>query len=315
MMIPEIITVGRIGVDLYANEAGASFIDPQTFTKSLGGSPTNVAIAAARLGSSSAIVTKVGSDVLGPYAIARLKYFNVDTQFVGITEGARTPIVMTSQESPADPYFYFIRDKDAPDTTHEVTDLPNDAITGCKALWFSLSTFAQGRTALAAGSWLQTRARKEFTLIDLDYRPTFWNSGQDSKKAAQSAIELASVVLGNKIECQQALGISNPDDVIKALLAKGVKLAIVKMGGDGVVLASQEEKIVQKPHQIKIVSGAGAGDAFGGALMHGLINNWPLEKIGQYANASGAIVAARLLCSDAMPTLAEIEQFLETGRI
>ncbi len=315
MRIPEIITIGRIGVDLYANEAGASFIDPQTFTKSLGGSPTNVAIAAARLGSSSAIVTKVGSDVLGPYAIERLKYFKVDTQFVGITEGGRTPIVMTSQETPDDPYFYFIRDKDAPDTTHQVSDLPVEAISGCKALWFSLSTFSQGTTAQSAKSWLQTRARKEFTLIDLDYRPTFWNSVEDSQKAAQEAIDLASVVLGNKIECQQALGINNPDDVIKALFDRGVKLAIVKMGGDGVVLASEDEKIVLKPHQIKLISGAGSGDAFGGALMHGLISHWPLEKIGQYANASGAIVASRLLCSDAMPTMGEIDQFLATGRI
>lgn len=252
---------------------------------------------------------------MGPYAIERLKYFKVDTQFVGITEGGRTPIVMTSQETPDDPYFYFIRDKDAPDTTHDVSDLPADAISGCKALWFSLSTFSQGTTAQSAKSWLRIRARKEFTLIDLDYRPTFWDSTQDSQKAAQEAIELSNVVLGNKIECQQALGISNPDDVIKALLDRGVKLAIVKMGGDGVVLASEDEKIVLKPHKIKLVSGAGSGDAFGGALMHGLINRWPLEKIGQYANASGAIVASRLLCSDAMPTMDEIDQFLATGRI
>ncbi len=83
--IPDIITVGRISIDLYANELGASFLDPQTFTKSIGGSPTNVAIAAARLGSSAAVVTKVGSDVLAPYAIAKLKSFGVDTQFVGVT--------------------------------------------------------------------------------------------------------------------------------------------------------------------------------------------------------------------------------------
>ncbi|MFM8238724.1 MAG: PfkB family carbohydrate kinase, partial [Actinomycetota bacterium] len=100
--IPDVVTVGRISVDLYSQQLGASFLDPQTFTKSVGGSPTNVAIAAARLGHHAAVATKVGTEALGDYVRQQLRDWGVDTTYVGTGEGL-TPVVLAALDPPEDP--------------------------------------------------------------------------------------------------------------------------------------------------------------------------------------------------------------------
>ena len=85
------------------------------------------------------------------------------------------------------------------------------------------------------------------------------------------------------------------------------------MGGDGVLLATESERIVIAPLAIKLVCGLGAGDAFGGALVHGLLSGWELKQIGEFANAAGAYLASELMCSDAMPTIEILNNFIGTG--
>ncbi|NDA60157.1 MAG: 5-dehydro-2-deoxygluconokinase, partial [Actinobacteria bacterium] len=101
--VPDVITVGRVSVDLYAQEVNASFTDPQTFRKSIGGSPTNVAVAAARHGHHAAVVTKVGTDALGDYVIALLSEWGVDTRYVGRDASALTPVVLAALAPPEEP--------------------------------------------------------------------------------------------------------------------------------------------------------------------------------------------------------------------
>ncbi|MEY2525115.1 MAG: 5-dehydro-2-deoxygluconokinase, partial [Ilumatobacteraceae bacterium] len=105
----ELITVGRICVDLYGNEANASFMDPQTFTKSVGGSATNVAIAAARLGRRAAVFTKVGDDPFGEYVRRKLELFGVDTTFVGVHPSMPTPLAFAAMDPPEDPKLLMYR--------------------------------------------------------------------------------------------------------------------------------------------------------------------------------------------------------------
>ena len=110
-----------------------------------------------------------------------------------------------------------------------------------------------------------------------------------------------------------ALGITDPQEAATELLNRGVRIAIVKMGGDGVLLATESERIVIAPLPIKLVCGLGAGDAFGGALVHGLLSGWGLQEIGDFANAAGAYLASELMCSDAMPTIEILNHFIGTG--
>ncbi len=305
----DLITVGRVSVDLYAQQVGASFLEPQTFDKSIGGSPTNVAVAAARLGLRSAVATKVGGDPLGGYVRKRLTEFGVDAQFVGTQADGLTPVVLAALDPPEEPMIVFHRGPAAPDTTLQVQDLPSTQVEQCRAFWMSACALATGTTAQASMTWLQQRARREHTILDLDYRPSFWPDITVARAAAQRALQQVTVVVGNRAECDMALGISDPNAAADALLDMGIQLAIVKMGGGGVLLATAADRIQVAPKSISVVCGLGAGDAFGGALVYGLLAGWDIEQIGKFANAAGAYVAARLTCADAMPDLPALQAF------
>ncbi len=306
----DLLALGRISVDLYAQEPGATFLDPQTFVKSIGGSPSNVAVAAARLGLRSAVVTAVGADPLGEYTVAKLAALGVETQYVAVREGGRTPVVLVSLEDPAEPTITFLREPDAPDTTIDPHAVDDDTVATCRVLWTSGATLATGTTARTAMRWLEQRARRPHTVLDLDLRPSLWSDPAEATAAAVRAIDLSSVVIGNRTECAMALGVSEPHAAADALLSRGVTTAVVKMGADGVLLATAEERVVIDPVPVTARCGSGAGDAFGGALAAGLVNGWSLDRTGRLANASGALVTSRLTCADAMPSLAELEAFL-----
>jgi len=309
----DLITVGRISVDLFAEQMYTSFSQPQTFHKSIGGSPTNVAVAAAKLGHKSAIVTKVGIDPLGQYVLNKLSEFGVNTDFVKVAESGLTPVVLASQDPPEDPKIIFHRQPQAPDTQLTLNDLDTESLLAAKIFWVSACALSNGETAKSAITWLKERGRKQESIIDLDYRPSFWPSADAARAAAQEAISMCTIAIGNIAECQVALGISDPQEAATELIMRGVRIAIVKMGGDGVLLATQNERIVIAPRSIKLVCGLGAGDAFGGAFVHGLLSGWGLQEIGEFANAAGAYLASELMCSDAMPTIEVLNNFIGTG--
>ncbi|MDA2988456.1 MAG: 5-dehydro-2-deoxygluconokinase [Actinomycetota bacterium] len=312
---PEVITVGRVSVDLYAQEIDAAFTDPQTFRKSVGGSPTNVAVAVARYGHSAAVVTNVGTDALGDYVISRLAEWGVDTRYIGRDASALTPVVLAALAPPEDPQIIFYRGSAAPDTTVVAGDVPESDIHDCRVFWMSVGALAQGSTADASFAWLAARGRQagKDTVLDLDYRPSMWPSIEVAREAAQRAISQSSVVVGNRVECDMALGLDDPEAIVDDLLARGVRIAIVKLGGGGVLLADAQSRVQVQPLSIDVLCGLGAGDAFGGALVHGLLLGWDLERIGQFANGAGAYVATQLTCADAMPTSQIVEELISQG--
>ena len=312
---PEVITVGRVSVDLYAQEIDAAFTDPQTFRKSVGGSPTNVAVAVARHGHHAAVVTKVGVDALGDYVVARLAEWGVDTRYIGRDADALTPVVLAALAPPEDPPIIFYRGTAAPDTTLVTSDVPEGDIRGCRVFWMSLGALAQGSTSNTSFEWLAMRGRTDGrdTVLDLDYRPSMWPSLEAAREAARRAIVASTVVVGNRAECEMAVGADDPDAVVDALLDAGVRVAIVKLGGGGVLLADSNQRVRVAPLDIDVLCGLGAGDAFGGALVHGLLSGWDLEHIGAFANGAGAYVATQLTCADAMPTTDVVEGILASG--
>jgi len=239
----DLITVGRISVDLFAEQINTSFSEPQTFHKSIGGSPTNVAVAAARLGHTTAIITKVGGDPLGQYVVKKLQEFGVNTDFVKVAESGLTPVVLASQDPPEDPKIIFHRQPSAPDTQLTLNDIDSATLLGAKIFWVSACALSIGETAKSAIKWLELRERRAESIIDLDYRPSFWPNVETARTAAQEAISHCTIAIGNIAECQVALGISDPQAAADDLLNRGVRLAIVKMGGDGVLLATKEERI------------------------------------------------------------------------
>ena len=310
MSIPEVVTIGRISVDLYAQQEGASFTDPQTFAKSVGGSPTNVAVAAARLGHHAAVVTNVGAEQLGDYVRTQLATWGVDTAYVG-TGAGQTPVVLAALDPPEDPQIIFFRGAAAPDTQVTTSDVPIGVIVECPVLWIAFGALAQGTTADACQDWLDVRDRRDDVVLDLDYRPSMWPDRDAAHEVALAAVRRSTVVLGNRVECEVATGETDPDRAADALLAEGVRLAIVKRGGSGVLLATADDRWTIPPLPISVLCGLGAGDAFGGSLVHGLLSGWTVPEMGMFANAAGAYVATKLTCADAMPTIVQVEAMME----
>ncbi len=148
------------------------------------------------------------------------------------------------------------------------------------------------------------------TVLDLDWRPMFWPSAEEARVEYDAMLDHVDVAVGNRAEVEVAVGTSDPHEAAERLLARGLRLAMVKMGGDGVLVATPEATRVVTPHRVEVVCGLGAGDAFGAALVHGLLSGWDAVRCAEHANAAGAIVASQLACADAMPTLEELSSLV-----
>jgi len=309
----ELLTIGRISIDLYCGEIGADWHAAQTFYKAVGGSPTNVAIGAARLGRRAAVFTKVGSDPFGEVALGELRDFGVDTRFVGVEQGTVTPLAFAILDPPGNPQLLFRREPPAPDLQLRPADLELQIAIDVPLLWISGGALSAEPSASTVEQLLVARGRKRHTILDLDYRPTFWPSREAASGRIGAAVASATVAVGNREECAVAVGTEDPHDAAARLLARGVELAIVKLGGDGVLFADRGGEHLLGPPEIDVLCGLGAGDAFGGALCHGLLAGWPHERAVAFANAAGGIVASRLLCSAAMPYEEEVRAMLDQG--
>jgi 5-dehydro-2-deoxygluconokinase len=306
----EVITMGRVGVDMYPEQIGATLAEVRTFAKSLGGSPTNVAVAVARLGRRVAVITKVGKDGFGDYVRRALVGFGVDTRWVGTDLTLRTPIAFCEVHPPDRFPLLFYRQPKAPDMNLATADLDTAAIADAPLFWTTGTGLSDEPSRTATLAALDARKGREITIHDLDHRPMFWRSGEDARHWAREAVRRATVVVGNTDEAEMATGLRDPREAATALLEMGPRLAIVKRGPAGAYARTARDEVSVPAVEIPVLNGLGAGDAFGGALCHGLLAGWPLARTLGAANAAGAIVASRLACADAMPTLGEIEALL-----
>jgi 5-dehydro-2-deoxygluconokinase len=309
----DVITMGRVSVDIYPLQVGVPLEAVQTFGKFLGGSATNVAVAAARHGRRSAVVTRTGADPFGRYVHQALGELGVDDRFVSPVDELPTPVVFCEIFPPDDFPLYFYRFPTAPDLQIRPDELDLAAIREAGIFWTTVTGLSQEPSLAAHRAALEARGRAPLTVLDLDYRPMFWADVPTARARVQEALESVTVAVGNREECEVAVGESDPDAAAQALLDRGVSLAIVKQGPKGVLARTADERVEVPPHPVDVVNGLGAGDAFGGALCHGLLSGWPLERVLRFANVAGAIVASRLECSTAMPTTAEVDELLASG--
>ena len=306
----EVLTIGRVGVDLYPLQSGVHLKDVQTFAKFLGGSPTNVAVAAARCGRRSAVITRTGRDPFGIFIHQALEDLGVDDRFVTAVAGLPTPITFCEIFPPDDFPLYFYRYPVAPDLQIEASEIDLDAVRSASIYWSTVTGLSAEPSRSAHFAAWEARGRASLTILDLDYRSMFWEDPADAHAQMDRALSMVSVAVGNRDECEVAVGETDPDRAADALLDMGIELAIVKQGPKGVLARTRDERVEVAPFPVEVVNGLGAGDAFGGALCHGLLAGWPLERVLWFANVAGAIVASRLECSTAMPTAHEVEQLM-----
>lgn len=312
----EVLTVGRVSVDLYAEQLNASVTDVTTFAKSIGGTSTNVAVAAARLGHRVACATKVGDDQFGRYVQHALQHtFGVDNRFVSVDPELKTPLAFAELDPPEEPSIIFYREPRAPDLNLDIEDFDLDVVREVPILWIPASRFSDDRAGATVNALLDERGRKAHTVLDLDWRPMFWDSPAQATAAISPMLDKVTIAIGNRDECEIAVGTREPNEAADRLLDRGLDAAIVKLGGDGVMVALPDgTRKTIAPFWVDVVCGLGSGDAFGGAFCHGLLSGWDLVRTVEYGNAAGAIVAGRLMCADDMPTAAEIDDFLTSRR-
>ena len=277
--------------------------------------PRNVAVAAARHGRRTAVITRTGDDPFGRFVHQALRDLGVDDVFVSPVAGLPTPVTFCEIFPPDDFPLYFYRQPVAPDLMIEAGELDLDAIRTARVYWSTVTGLSQEPSRSAHHVAWEARARAPLTVLDLDYRPMFWPSREDASEAVGKALEHVTVAVGNREECAVAVGESDPERAAEALLDRGVDVAVVKQGPRGVLGRTREETVLVAPTPVQVVNGLGAGDGFGGALCHGLLEGWSLERCLRFANAAGAIVASRLECSTAMPTTAEVEAVLMAGEV
>ena len=307
----DLITMGRIGVDLYPLQTGVPLAEVETFGKFLGGSASNVAVAAARLGRATAVITRTGDDPFGGYLHGALKEFGVDDRWVTPVAAYPTPVTFCEIFPPDDFPLYFYRRPKAPDLEIHPEELDLDAIRAASIFWMTGTGLSEEPSRTATQAALAPRAKSGTTVFDLDWRPLFWADPDQARPYYAEALAHATVAVGNLDECEIATGVREPRACAEALLAAGVELAVVKQGPKGVLAVHRDGRSAEVPPvPVEVVNGLGAGDAFGGSLCHGLLSGWELERIMRYANAAGALVASRLAWSSAMPTEAEVDDLL-----
>jgi 5-dehydro-2-deoxygluconokinase len=307
----DVLAIGRSGVDIYPLQIGVGLEHVESFGKFLGGSAANVTVAAARLGNRTALISGVGDDPFGRFVRNELARLGVDNRYVATHGEYPTPVTFCEIFPPDDFPLYFYRKPSAPDLQIRTDELDLNAVREARLYWSTVTGLSEEPSRSTHFAAWEARGRAPLTVLDLDYRPMFWATPGDASEQVQRALQQVTVAVGNREECEIAVGESNPRKAADALLDLGVELAIVKQGPRGVLGKTRHSSVTVRPNDVDVVNGLGAGDSFGGSLIHGLLHDWSLEKTLRYANAAGAIVASRLECSTAMPTAAEVAELAE----
>jgi 5-dehydro-2-deoxygluconokinase len=292
----EAVVMGRVGVDLYPNELRTPLRRVRTFTRYVGGFAGNVATGLARLGVRPAIVSRVGDEGHGLFVRDFLEREGVSTRFLAVDPYWQTPPTFCEVWPPDEFPLTFYRKPTAPDWQLMPDDFDADEVAGAPLLYATGTGLAQSpsrETTLDA-----VRAHRGTTVFDLDWRPTLWEDEAEYQALAREAVAAADVVVGNEEELAAA-----------ALEERPLRL-VLKRGGRGATVydGDAEEDVPARP--VDVVNGLGAGDAFAAALGHALLSGMSLADGARRGNVAGALVAAQLACSEAMPTLDELEAAL-----
>ncbi len=317
----DLLAIGRSGVDIYPLQIGVGLEDVTSFGKFLGGSPTNVAVAASRMREHSAVITGVGDDPFGRFVRREMRRLGVSDQYVVTNKNFNTPVTFCEIFPPDNFPLYFYREPSAPDLELRAEDIPIDAVRLARVFWISVTGLCAEPSRHAHHAALDARAAAttqagtgesglRWTIVDLDYRASFWQDEAIARSQVERVLPQVDVAIGNTEECRIAVGETQPDRAADALLERGVQIAVVKQGPQGTLAKTRDERIVVPVIPVQVCNGLGAGDAFGGSFCHALLQGWDLGKSVRFASAAGAIVAARLECSTAMPTEFEVDHLL-----
>ena len=308
----DVLAIGRCGVDIYPLQVGVGLEHVETFGKFLGGSAANVAVAAARLGNRAALISGVGADPFGNFVRTELANLGVDNRYVVTHDEYPTPVTFCEIFPPDNFPLYFYRRPSAPDLQIRQDEIDADAVRSARLYWSTVTGLSEEPSRSAHFAAWDARGRAPFTVLDLDYRPMFWESPAAATEQVQRALRHGHR-RGRQPRRMRDRRRRNQSATRRPTRCS-TWASSWPSSSRGRAACSARPGIRRSsvaPNDVDVVNGLGAGDAFGGSLCHGLLHGWPLEKTLRYANAAGAIVASRLECSTAMPTAAEVAALAE----
>ncbi len=326
----DLITMGRSSIDLYANDIGAPFVDIKSFAAYVGGSPTNIAVGARRLGLKAAVVTAVGDDPVAEFILKFLRTEGVETAYIPQKPGTRTSAVVLGIEPPDKFPLVYYRDNCA-DNQLSIDDVLKTPIADCRVFEFSgtgLSKEPSRSANLFAAE--QAKAAGATVVLDVDFRPNQWHDPRAFGVTVRAALPLVDIVLGTEDECK-AVTLTDPASVnvthsqisgarvegdlagaVQAMQRRGPKVIVVKRGEKGATLFEASRAPVDIPgFPVEVYNVLGAGDAFAAGFIYGLVKGWDYYKAGRMGNAGGAIVVTRHGCANFMAYEDEALKFVE----
>ncbi len=320
----DLITVGRVSMDLFARDIGAEFHDITAFETGVGGSPVNIAIGASRLGLKAVAFTAVGADEVGRFVRHYLEREGVNTDHVLRKAGHRTGMAVVGVQPPDRFPLLFYREDPADIhlTIEEARALP---LAEARALQLSGTAFSRGGTRdVSLYLAEQARERGLTTYMDLDLRPDQWSHPLAYGLNMRRVMPLCDVVIGTEEEFTAALSPA-PEAVMAGekavdradlqrllleLCAESDLTLIVKRGARGASVLRRDHVINVPGYPVEIVNTVGAGDGFASGLIAGRAGGWDWAQAARFANACGALVVTRHGCARALPTWHEVEDFI-----
>ncbi len=313
----DFIAVGRLAVDLNANETQRPMEETMTFTKYVGGSPANITIGMSRLGMKTGFIGRVSDDQMGRFIISYLQKNGIDTSGV-VTDhsGSVTGLAFTEIKSPMDCSILMYRDN-AVDLKLESKDVSEQYIRSAKAMLISGTALASSPSREAVFLALEfARKHQTVVLFDLDYRPYSWRSTDETAVYYSLAAEKCDVIIGTREEfdMMESLTGKQQNDFITAQkwFGHNAKLVVIKHGKDGSIAYTKAgESYKGKVFPAQIVKTFGAGDAYASSFIYGLIKDWDIERCMELGSASASIVISSHSCSDAMPSLEQVLTYIE----
>jgi 5-dehydro-2-deoxygluconokinase len=325
----DLVAIGRSSVDLYGQQAGGRLEDMSSFAKYLGGSPTNTAIGLARLGLESALITRVGADHMGRFIVEQLAREGVDTGAVTTDPDRLTALVVLGIRDRENFPLIFYRENCA-DMALDPADIDEGLVGSARALLVN-GTHLSTPSVFAASVKAIEAARKSGTRVvfDVDYRPVLWGlAGKDQgenrfvpseavTQRLQFILPFCDLIVGTEEEMRILGGQDATIEAIRAVRAVTQALLICKLGPEGCVAFQGEvpgrvdEGQLVEGFPVEVFNVLGAGDAFMAGFLSGWLRGEGVERCCRLANACGAIVVSRHGCAPAMPSKAELDDFID----
>ncbi len=324
----DLLSIGRSGIDLYANDIGVPFEEITSFAAYVGGSPTNISVGANRLGLKTALLTGLGQDLVGDFILHFLNKEGIDTRYIVRKPGRRSAAVLLGIQPPDRFPLVFYRDNCA-DTEITIDDVLAAPVTRARVVQIGGTNLAK-EPARSATFFAAELARQHGAkvVLDIDFRPDQWHDVRAFGVMIRALLPLVDTVIGTEDEINAAM-LSDPTQVrpteslsdtrvvgdveraIAALLSRGPQALIQKRGAHGVRVHLVSGEVIDAPgFPVEVYNILGAGDAFAAGFLYGYVKGWSWYRAARLGNACGAIVVTKHGCANFMPTMAEVEAFV-----